>query len=123
MQIYVSANIFKTLGVILDAVNLCNIQQRTVASYWLIHLYIYLAKSLHSLWLKSVSFTSTKMFIMWFSLLVCLTLNSLVTRCFYAVIAMTPSTPEKEKNLSGVVESVPLDLFRSQMDKALTNLI
>lgn len=39
MKIYVSANFFETQGVILDAVNLCNVQQCTVASYWFIHLY------------------------------------------------------------------------------------
>lgn len=95
MQIQVSANTFKTLGVILDVVNLCNVQQRTVASYGLIHLCTYLDKSLHSFWLKIISVTSTKMSVMRFSLLVHLTLNSVVTRCFYAIVAITPSTPEK----------------------------
>lgn len=37
---------------------------------------------------------------MWISLLVCLTLNSLVTRCFYAIIAIVPSTPREKNNKS-----------------------
>lgn len=80
-----SANIFKTLDVILDATNLCNIQQCTLASYWCIHLFTYLAKSLDSLWLKVCILHYCKNVHCSFFLLVCLTWNSLFTRCFYAI--------------------------------------
>lgn len=49
------------------AVNLCDIKQRTVSSSWFIHPNPYPGTSLHSLGLKSVSFISTKMFLMAFA--------------------------------------------------------